>query len=64
MGQKQSRSSYVHGSRSIASNFWLSMFAFAKPADFEFSREGTRLVEQQEGWHHWKDISRAPELAI
>ena len=28
----------IHGSRSIASNFWLSMYAFGKPADFEFPR--------------------------
>ena len=39
LGQKQSRSSYVHGSRSIASNFCLFMYAFAKPAEFEFLRE-------------------------
>ena len=26
----------IHGLRSIASNFWLSTYAFAKPADFQF----------------------------
>ena len=26
----------IHGSRSIVSNFCLSTYAFAKPADFEF----------------------------
>ena len=35
MGQKQSRSSYMaHGA-----NFWLSMHAFAKLADFQFPQE-------------------------
>ena len=34
LGQKQSR----NGSRSIASNFWLSTYAFAIPADL--AREG------------------------
>ena len=46
LGQKQIRSS----SRSIASNFWLSMCAFAKPADFGFPREkvlSQRVAEQQ-----------------
>ena len=42
MGQKQSRSSYLHGLKSIAFNFWLSMYA--KPADFKvFTREGTKI---------------------
>ena len=35
LGQKQSGSSYM----ACGSNFWLSMYAFTKPADFEFSRE-------------------------
>ena len=26
----------LHGLRSIASHFWLSKYALAKPADFEF----------------------------
>ena len=55
LGQKQSRSSYntpramLHGSRSIASNFWLSVYAFAKPADFEFSRERVLRLASLEG---------------
>ena len=41
-----------HGSLSTASNFWLSMYAYAKPADFdsfEFPRDKVvlRLAEQQ-----------------
>ena len=36
IASEQSCSSYIHGSRSIASNFWLSMCTFAKLADFEF----------------------------
>ena len=37
LGQKQS--GVLHRSWSIASNFWLSTYAFALPADFEFPRE-------------------------
>ena len=34
----------------IASNIWLSMYAFAKPADFELSREKVlSFAEQQVG---------------
>ena len=33
LGQKQSRSSYM-ARRNIESNFWLSMYALVKPADF------------------------------
>ena len=41
------------------------MYAFAKPADFEFPRgKVLRLEEQQMAWHHPKDNSRAPELVI
>ena len=29
----------VHGSRNIASNFWLSVCSLPKPADFEFLGE-------------------------
>ena len=36
LGQKQSHSSYMHGSRSIASNLGLFMCVFTKPADFKF----------------------------
>ena len=40
----------IHGSWSIASNFWLSTYAFALLADFEFPREKVlRLTEQQVG---------------
>ena len=28
---------YLYSSQSIASNFWLSIYAFAKPVDIEFS---------------------------
>ena len=38
-GQKQSRSSYMARGSSISSNFWLSMHAFPKAADFKFPRE-------------------------
>ena len=49
LGQKQSRSSYMTR-RNIASNFWQSMYALVKPADFEFPREMVlRLAEQQVG---------------
>ena len=37
--QKQSRSSSVHYMARIVSNFWLSMYAFAKPTDIKFPRE-------------------------
>ena len=37
LGQKQS--GVLHHSWSIASNFWLSTYAFALPADFEFPRQ-------------------------
>ena len=50
-GQKPSRSS-CSGSWSIASNFWLSMCAFAKTPDFGFPREkvlSLRLAEQHAG---------------
>ena len=36
LGTKQSRSCYIHGLQSITSNFWLSTYAFANPADNEF----------------------------
>ena len=42
----------IHGSRSIASNFWQSMhmYPLAKAADFGFPREKVlRLAEQQVG---------------
>ena len=41
LGQKQSHSScMVHG---VLRPILASMFAFAKPADFKFSREGTKV---------------------
>ena len=36
LGQKQCGSSYV-GLQSITSKFWLSIYAFAKPANIEFT---------------------------
>ena len=62
LGQKQSCSSYVVCR--VLHPILASMFAFAKPPDFKFSRRVLRLVEQQERWHHWMDNLRAPELAI
>ena len=64
MGQKQSR--VLHGSRSIASNFWLS-YAFAKPADFEFPREKElrfcRTVGAMTSLDRELVNSRVPEIA-
>ena len=38
----------IHGSWNVASNFWLSTYAFALLADFEFPQEKVlRLTEQQ-----------------
>ena len=51
-GQKQS--AVLHGSWSIASKFWLSMYAFAKPADFKFPRE--KVLSWQNS--RWGDITR------
>ena len=49
LGQKQSRSSYMTR-RNIAPDFWLSMYALVKPADFDFPREKVLvLAEQQVG---------------
>ena len=42
LGQKQSRSSY-HGSRSTASKFWLSTYAFSKPSNFHERRYTTNI---------------------
>ena len=50
LGQKQSRTSSIShmARRVLLSNFWLSMYAFAKPADIEFPRgKVLRLTEQQ-----------------
>ena len=41
---------YIYGSQSIASDFWLFIYAFAKPADFGFSQQkvlSLRLAEHQ-----------------
>ena len=66
LGQRQSRSSYLHGLKSIAFNFWLSMYA--KPADFEVStREGTkigRIVGGVASLEGQLVNSRAHEIAI
>ena len=49
LGQKQSRSNTCLAEY-IASNFWLTTYAFAKPADFKFPKEKVlRLAEQQVG---------------
>ena len=38
----------VHGLQSIVSNFWLSIYAFSKPADIEFpQKKVVWLAEQQ-----------------
>ena len=39
LGQSQSRSSYMARRVLYPCNFWLSMYAFAKPAEIEFLRE-------------------------
>ena len=45
LGQKQSRSA-TWLTEYIASNFWLTTYAFAKPADFKFPKEKVlRLAE-------------------
>ena len=41
LGPKQSHSCYIHSLQSIASNVWLSMYAFAKPVDSEFLQENS-----------------------
>ena len=67
LGQKQNRIQQVHGSWSIVSNFWLSMYAFTKPADFELLREkALRLAEQQAVTSLEGELvnSRVPEIAI
>ena len=51
-GQKQS--TVLHGSWSIASKFWLSMYAFANPADFKLPRE--KVLSWQNS--RWGDITR------
>ena len=42
LGQKQSCNSY-HGSRSTASKFWLSTYAFSKPLNFRERRYTTNV---------------------
>ena len=65
LGQKHRHSSYLTRG-SIAPNFYLSMYAFTKPADFEFSQEEVlKLAEQQVlGVTSLEDNCRASELAI
>ena len=54
--QKQSRSSYI--ARGVLHLlFWLSMYAFAKPADFEFLRAKV-LYKVGRTAGAWVDITR------
>ena len=50
---------YLHGLQSSASNFWLSIYAFAKPADIEFSWQNIlQLAEWQVGDRWWNTTQR------
>ena len=42
LGQKQSHIVAIHSLQSISSNFWPSMYVFAKPIDIELLQENSR----------------------